>query len=151
MILISVTLIVKELSFYAGVIFDSYQKLHVLVKKTTLIVLVCFPRKCFFLENFVYLCTFLQTFISEFTLELKYVHPLLEWARLSETGVVYQLGPAFLKKTFIFESCPFLTPSQNKRAKKMARSTLNGHELGVGLRVFKGTIVRKPSVLIHLL
>lgn len=33
----------------------------------------------------------------------------------------------------------------------MARSTLNGHELGVGLRVFKGTIVRKPSVLIHLL
>lgn len=33
MILISVTLILKELSFYAGVIFDSYQKLHVLVKK----------------------------------------------------------------------------------------------------------------------
>jgi len=33
----------------------------------------------------------------------------------------------------------------------MARSTLNGHELGVGLRVFKGTIVRKPFFLVHVL
>lgn len=102
MILISVTLILKELSFYAGVIFDSYQKLHVLVKNT-LIVSVCFPRNCFFLENFVYLCAFLQTFISEFAPELnKYVLPLLEWACLSATGVVVQLGPTFLKKTFFF-------------------------------------------------
>ena len=45
MILISVTLIVKELSFYAGVIFDSYQKLHVLVKKKHFNCLSLFPTQ----------------------------------------------------------------------------------------------------------